>query len=122
MDNSSVKEHAFANAFAKAQVAAQLANLTEPRAVSAYYDHTKHLISIQLLSGASFTFPPDIAQGLAGAKPEELEQVEVTPMGDGLHWEILDADLSVPHLLQGIFGSPQWMTNLRHQWRAQMSQ
>lgn len=118
MDNTNVKENTFATEFAKAQ----LANLTEPRAVSAVYDSTKHLISIQLLSGASFTFPPDIAQGLAGAKPEELAQIEVTPMGDGLHWEILDADLSVPHLLQGIFGSPQWMTHLQHQWLAQISQ
>ena len=32
--------------------------------------------------------------------PEELAAVEITPMGDALHWERLDADLSALNLLQ----------------------
>ncbi|WP_343327985.1 DUF2442 domain-containing protein, partial [Leptolyngbya sp. CCY15150] len=46
-------------------------------------------------SRAIFSFPAAIAQGLAGAEPDALAQVEVTPMGDGLHWPTLDADFSV---------------------------
>ncbi|MFP4103866.1 MAG: DUF2442 domain-containing protein [Coleofasciculus sp.] len=36
-------------------------------------------------SGATFSFPPALAQGLAAASPEDLAKVEVTPSGDGLH-------------------------------------
>jgi hypothetical protein len=102
--------------FAQAQIAAQVANVTEPRAVKATYDIKAQVIAIQLQSGATFTFPPGIAQGLVDATPEELAEVEITPMGDALHWESLDADLSVPDLLQGRFGSRQWMAKL-HQSR-----
>jgi hypothetical protein len=49
-----------------------------------------------LKSGAIYSFPPVLAQGLAGASPEDLAEVEVTPSGYGLHWENLDADLSFP--------------------------
>lgn len=67
----------------------------------------------QLQSGAIFSFPAAIAQGLAGAEPDALAQVEVTPMGDGLHWPTLDADFSVTGLLAGMFGTPQWMADLQ---------
>jgi hypothetical protein len=32
----------------------------------------------------------------------------VSPMGTGLHWPQLDADLSVQALLEGVFGSRAW--------------
>jgi hypothetical protein len=95
----------FEEMFAQTQIAAQAANVTEPRAVKASYDVEAQVISIQLQSGATFTFPPRIIHGLADATPEELAEVEITPMGDALYWEQLDADLSVPDLLQGRFGS-----------------
>ena len=50
--------------------------------------------------------------GLAGAYPEDLAEVEVTPSGDGLHWEKLDADFSVPALLAGVFGTAAWMVQI----------
>jgi hypothetical protein len=49
---------------------------------------------------------------LAGASPDELAQVEVTPSGEGLHWETLDVDLSIPALMVGIFGTKAWMAEL----------
>jgi hypothetical protein len=112
MENVEMQTTNFEEIFAQAQIAAQVANITEPRAVKASYDVEAQVISIQLQSGATFTFPPGIAQGLADATPEELAEVEITPMGDALHWERLDADLSVPDLLQGRFGSEQWMANV----------
>ena len=37
------------------------------------------------------------------------------PTGSALHWENLDADLGVPQLVSGLFGSKAWMTELgRH--------
>jgi hypothetical protein len=50
---------------------------------------------------------------LAGASPKDLAEVEVTPSGDGLHWEKLDADFSVPALLAGVFGTEAWMAHIK---------
>ncbi|MER8672015.1 DUF2442 domain-containing protein [Mesorhizobium sp. M1156] len=33
----------------------------------------------------------------------------ISPTGLGLHWPQLDADVDVPALLQGVFGSKRWM-------------
>jgi len=110
------EDHTFQQQFAQAQAAAEQANRTEPRAIAAYYDPTDRLIMIRLRSGASFSFPPAIAQGLANASPEDLAQVEITPMGDGLHWKSLDTDFTVAGLLAGRFGTKKWMERLQQQW------
>ena len=111
----------FCQQFEQAQLAAIQANLTELRAIAAYYDADAKLVIVRLRSGAIFSFPPNIAQGLCGAKAEDLAQVEITPMGDGLHWETLDADFSVAGLLAGIFGTKRWMATLQQQWSHQAS-
>jgi hypothetical protein len=98
---------------AKAREAATIANAVEPRAESAYYHQSSDRIIINLKSGATFSFPPEIAQGFAGASPKDLAEVEVTPSGDGLHWEKLDADFSVPALLAGVFGTAAWMAQIK---------
>jgi hypothetical protein len=104
----------FLEQYQRAVASANQASTTEPRAVAAYYDAINHLIVIRLNSGASFSFPPDIAQGLADASPEDLAAVEITPSGMGLHWENLDADFSVPGLLSGCFGTRAWMAALQN--------
>lgn len=43
------------------------------------------------------------------ASPAQLAQVEILGAGYGLHWEALDADLSIPGLLAGIFGIKAYM-------------
>jgi hypothetical protein len=108
-ETASPEKRTFQQQFEQAQTAAIQANQAEPRAIAAYYDPTQHLIIIHLHNGARFSFPPDIAQGLAGASPNHLAAVEITPMGDGLHWEILDADFTVMGLLAGRFGTQKWM-------------
>jgi len=35
--------------------------------------------------------------------------IEITPTGLGLHWPRWDADLYLPALASGVFGSPRWM-------------
>ncbi len=97
---------------AKAKEAAAIANAVEPRAESAYYDQSSDRI-INLKSGATYSFPPELAQGLAGASLKDLAELEVTPSGDGLHWEKLDADFSVPALLAGVFGTEAWMAQIK---------
>lgn len=106
----------FVQELEKARSSAALAKATEPRAIAAYYDASNQLITIRLKSGATFSFPPDIAQGLAGASAQELAEVEITPFGDALHWEKLDADFSISGLLMGVFGSKSWMAELHQRW------
>lgn len=79
------------------------------QATAARFDSRKKLIVIELANGASFAFPPSLAQGLADGRPAELAEIEITPMGVGLHWPRLDADLTVEGLLAGVFGSRAWM-------------
>jgi hypothetical protein len=95
-----------------AVAAAAKADRTEPRASAAAFDPATGRIRIDLTNGCVFEFPAELAQGLAGAAAEELAQVEVDPGGEGLRWERLDADLSVPGLLAGVFGGEGWMRQL----------
>ena len=81
----------------------------QPRAVRARYDRSRAQIVIGLDSGLQLMFPPRLAQGLEKATPDQLSRIEISPSGDGLHWPDIDADLFVPGLLQGVFGSKSWM-------------
>jgi len=84
----------------------------EPRARLARYDSRAHRIEVELTNGCLFAFPVDLAQGLRGAGPEDLRDVQVELEGEGLHWERLDADLLVPELMRGVFGSKRWMSEI----------
>ena len=78
-------------------------------AVSARYDRRRSRVVVALNTGVELTFPARLAEGLADASPDNLAEIEVSPAGLGLHWPKLDADLYVPALLQGVFGSKQWI-------------
>jgi len=78
-------------------------------AVAARYDRRMSRIVVSLNTGVQVTFPPNVAEGLAGASPDDLADIEISPAGLGLHWPKLDADVYVPALLQGVFGSKRWM-------------
>lgn len=82
---------------------------SEPRAASAKYDRRSDRIVVALTNGCTFTFPPRLAQGLEGATAEQLAEVKVLGLGYGLHWETLDADLSLPGLMAGLFGTRRFM-------------
>src|SRR3546814_16310599 len=78
-------------------------------AVSARYDRRRARVVVALNTGVELTFPARLAEGLADAPPDALTDIEVSAAGLGLHWPKLDTDLYVPALLQGVFGSKQWM-------------
>ena len=98
--------------FKRAVRAAKDADAVEPRAVAARYDRKAKRVVVDLRGGASFSFPPELAQGLAEAPAADLAKVVVTPSGSGLRWPTLDADFSLPELMLGIFGSKSWMAEL----------
>jgi hypothetical protein len=80
-----------------------------PKAVSARFDRRIGRIVVSLSSGLEVNFPHENAEGLQHATPAELAQIEITPSGYGLHFPKLDADLYLPALLRGFYGSRKWM-------------
>ncbi len=85
-----------------------------PRAIGVRYDRRRRRVVVSLNNGLELAFPPELAEGLDGAEPADLAKIEITPTGLGLHWSRLDADISVPGLLDGVFGSRRWMAGLTH--------
>jgi hypothetical protein len=82
-----------------------------PHAVSAHYDRKTGRIVIQLSSRLTVSFLPGDAEGLEDARPSQLEEIEISPSGFGIHFPALDADLYIPSLLEGFLGSRTWMAS-----------
>ena len=80
-----------------------------PKAVSVHYDRKSGHIVIRLSSRLIVSFSPRDAQGLENANPSQLEEIEISPSGFGIHFPRLDADVYVPGLLEGFLGSKKWM-------------
>jgi hypothetical protein len=81
----------------------------ETRAVAAHYDAGRGRIVIELSTGADISFPAHRLEGLAGAAPADLAEIEISPAGIALHFPRLDADFALTPLLSGITGSRKWM-------------
>lgn len=82
-----------------------------PHAVAAKYDRRLGRVVIELSSRFAVAFAPGDAQGLEHATPEQLEPIEISPSGFGIHFPKLDADLYLPGLLEGFLGSRRWMAS-----------
>lgn len=82
---------------------------TEPRAQSARYDRKTGRITIELTNGCSYLFPAHLVQDLSGATDNDLEELNIDGAGFNLHWPRLEADLYVPALIAGVFGTKKWM-------------
>jgi hypothetical protein len=78
-------------------------------ATAARFDRRRGRVVVKLNTGLELAFPPELAEGLAGADEQALAEIEISASGLGLHWPKLDADLYVPGLMQGVFGSRRWM-------------
>lgn len=82
-----------------------------PRAVSVHYDRKNGHVVIGLSSKVTVSFSPRDAQGLEHARPSQLDEIEISPSGFGIHFPKLDADLYVAGLLEGFLGSKKWMAS-----------
>jgi hypothetical protein len=96
----------------RAQKRMQARREGHPRAISAHFDRRGARIVVSLSSGLDLGIPVQLAQGLAGAPPGDLADVRISPTGLGLHWPRLDADLYLPALMEGVFGTRRWMAQL----------
>ena len=81
----------------------------EPRAGAANFDRITGQVVVELVNGCTFAFPARLVEDLHGASHDALALIEVDGAGFNLHWPKLDADLYVPALVSGIFGTREWM-------------
>lgn len=70
------------------------------------------LLILELTDGSRRAIPREDLQGLESGTREQLANFEIVGGGTGLHWPDLDADLYVPALLRGIYGTKQWMAKI----------
>lgn len=82
--------------------------ITAPVAIAARYDRRVGRIVVSLTSGLELGFAPRDVQGLERARPADLDAIELSPSGLGLHFPKLDADVYLPALLEGVLGSGAW--------------
>ncbi|MFM0150854.1 DUF2442 domain-containing protein [Paraburkholderia sp. RL18-085-BIA-A] len=80
-----------------------------PRAVAARYRPSVGKLEVEFDNGVTLAVPARLIQGLARASATDLSKIEITPAGWGLHFPRLDADVYVPALFEGIYGSKAWM-------------
>jgi hypothetical protein len=71
---------------------------TQPRAEKVTFPPGKDAIEVRLINGVMLRVPLSLVPALQCATPIELNQVEVDRFGLTLHWECLDADLTIGQL------------------------
>jgi len=64
--------------------------------------HVDGFIVVTMSSGESIRFPVTENKRLSGASHNELDDIQLSPLG--LHWPQLDEDLSIRGLLAGQYG------------------
>ena len=89
--------------------------------VEATYDEPADEISIKFENGARLELPRKLLQGLTNAAPADLRTIEILGPGTGLNWPALNVAHYVPGLIDGVFGTRQWMSDLPA-LRARMSE
>jgi len=76
---------------------------TEARARKAWFD--EHNLWIEFIDGRVLSVPLAYFPRLRNASMEQRNRFEMSGGGTGLHWDEIDEDISVPHLLIGNYDS-----------------
>ena len=82
------------------------------RVTEAHYDQESFRLIVTLYNDIELAVPVRLIEGLAGADPAALSEIELSPSGLGLHWPALDADVYVPALFDRMFGTRSWMASI----------
>ena len=83
-----------------------------PNVIAASFRKRDDALVLVLKNGVEITIPRTLIQGLREADPTDVAKVEIEDFGSALHWEKLDLDHYVPGLIDGIFGTRKWMSEL----------
>ena len=89
---------------AKATARAAVLRETMPYAVAARYNRDSDHIVLGLANNLEIVFRPSDVLSLENAAPEDLDAMEISPSGFGLHFPRIDADIHVPALLDDLLG------------------
>jgi len=95
-----------------ARVRARQFRVDDRRAVRVRYEKKPDLVTLHLDDGVRISIPRGMLEGLQDASAAQLAKVEILGRGTGIHWPLLDVDHYVPGLLNHIFGTSRWMTEL----------
>jgi hypothetical protein len=109
------KTHLVATSDAEIEAALDTAktfDAIDRRVAKAEYDPSSDEVRLLFHDGVKLIIPRARLQGLEGASRAELKQIELLGNGTGLHWPKLDVDHYVLGLLEGVFGTKQWMAEL----------
>jgi hypothetical protein len=79
--------------------------------MAARYDRRIGRVVITLSTNLEVAFAPRDAEGLEGALPAQLDVIEISPSGFGIHFPKLDADIYLPSLLEGFLCSRKWIAS-----------
>lgn len=77
---------------------------TRPHATAVRYDVRTRTLHVRLTNGGGFSLPVDMVSELRNVSDDVVGEVEIGPAGVGLHWNALDADLSVERLAGLLLG------------------
>lgn len=82
-----------------------------PTARSVRYDARSKRLVVTIGAGVDLVVDPKRLQGLESATNVGLRQIEISSSGLGLHFPLLDADIYLPALLEGVMGSEKWIAS-----------
>jgi uncharacterized protein DUF2442 len=83
------------------------------RVQQASYDRDADALCLVLTNGVRISIRRRYLQGLEKAPLSRISRIEILGGGTGLHWPQLNVSHYVPGLLNGIFGTRQWMAQLQ---------
>lgn len=75
-------------------------SMAEARAKNIWFDESNLWVSFA--DGRKLAVPLAYFPRLLNATPEQKNNYIISGGGSGLHWEDIDEDISVPHLLLGL--------------------
>jgi hypothetical protein len=90
----------------------RLAEKLESRAAAVRYVRASRKLVITLHSGIVVSIPINLLRCFDGASDRQIADIEISPLGRGLHWPALDLDLNVPNLLVDMVEPPAAMAAL----------
>jgi hypothetical protein len=89
-----------------------------PFAVRVRFDRRNGELANLMSPGIRLSFDAREAHGLENASDDDLAEVEIEGAGSSIYFPRLDADFSVPRLLEGFLGPMEWT---RRERRAEAS-
>ena len=104
MAHWTISDSELTHQIADAESAGAAAVQHEPRAKAARYLAASRQLIVELSNGCAFMLPVDQVPALTGAADQDLVEIEILGKGAGLHWEKLNADLSIASLMLDILG------------------